>query len=77
LPYREFAFYEAYALKRMLPTVRIEMHLAQMALQINRMAGGDADFKDFLFQPKNELELIKEQFEFKPRAKKWRVESER
>jgi hypothetical protein len=69
LPYREFALYEQYAIKRMLPSVRMEMHLAQLALQINRMAGGEAEFKDFLFQPKDDLEIIKKQFDFKPRAK--------
>jgi hypothetical protein len=53
----------------MLPSVRMEMHLAQLALQINRMAGGEAEFKDFLFQPKDDLEIIKKQFDFKPRAK--------
>jgi hypothetical protein len=69
LPYNEFVLYDLFAQKRMLPTVRHEMHLAQMALQINRLAGGDAEFRDFLFQPKEEIEELKEFFEFKPRAK--------
>jgi hypothetical protein len=47
----------------------MEMHLAQLALQINRMAGGEAEFKDFLFTPKDETEQLKEFFDFKPRAK--------
>ena len=58
----------------MLPTVRDEMHYAQIALEINAMRGGNAKLKDFLFEPVDQLEVIKEQFEFKPRAKKWRVE---
>jgi len=45
------------------------MHLAQIALGINRLAGGELDFKDFLFIQRDEDEQLKEYFDFKPRGK--------
>jgi hypothetical protein len=74
LPYREFALYEQYAIKHMLPNRRNSMHLAQIAFWVNKVAGGDADFEDFLFKYQDpesvvDMQEVYEMYDFKPRGK--------
>lgn len=48
---RAFARWRLYAQTKGLPQRRIELYLANIAAQITRVAGGDADTADFLFEP--------------------------
>lgn len=52
LPESEFRDWQRYAARRMLPTRRLEMQLAQIALQVARLAGvPNVSLEDFLFDP--------------------------
>lgn len=56
----------------MLPSRRVELYLAQIALVVAKTAGAkDVDLRDFLFDPDEELTTddVHEFFDFKPRNK--------
>jgi hypothetical protein len=74
---RELHAWQAYAMRYQLPTRRLELYLAQIALCVARMAGAqDVMLQDFLFDPPAEvapatqLEAAKEAFAFNPRKKR-------
>ena len=81
LPEREFVDWQRYAARRMLPTRRMEVHLAQISALIAQTMGGSKDSKmsDFLFDPQDigpeegedspeeDLQTAVKFFGFKPR----------
>ncbi len=77
LPEAEFRDWQRYAARRMLPSRRVEMYLAQIAMWTARMAGAkDVDLADFMFDPSDaegEDEPTAEEeaafFDFKPRKR--------
>jgi hypothetical protein len=73
LPSRELALYQQYAIKRMLPGRRMEMHMAQICSVLAQVNGNkDVGTMDFLFDPEDDsipdLEATKEFFGFNPRT---------
>lgn len=57
----ELGLWAKYAAKKMLPWRRMELHLAQVALQVARLSGNtDASLDDFLFETPDEVELAPE-----------------
>lgn len=77
LPESEFKDWQRYAARRMLPGRRVEMYLAQIALQVALMRGvQNVDLSDFMFDPidaDGEDEPTAEEeaafFDFKPRKR--------
>lgn len=74
LPEREFVLYQQYAAKRVLPTRRLELYLAQLCSVIAKVHGNaDAEIRDFLLDPIDgdgeETEDVAGAFEFNPRNK--------
>lgn len=73
---REFRQWDQYAARRMLPTRRLEMYLAQIAFLIARTMGNASEMtmSDFLFDPPGEPleddEAVKQAFGFSPRNRK-------
>ncbi len=75
LPESEFRDWQRYAARRMLPSRRVELYLAQIAMWVARSAGArDVDLADFMFDPvgaDGEDEATAEEeaafFDFKPR----------
>jgi len=53
LPESEFVMYQAYAAKRMLPTRRMEMHLAQLTRVLANVHGNDMTTADYLFDARD------------------------
>lgn len=47
----EFQGWQAYAARRLLPTRRQELYLAQIATVVARVNGNDQTMSDFLIQP--------------------------
>lgn len=73
MPNADVALYRAYAQKRMLPTRRLEVQLAQVSLLIAKTMGGvtEAEISDFLFDPEDDTPPDPVQvFGFSPRNKK-------
>lgn len=56
LPERDFVLLQHYAVKRMLPAVRVEYMLAQVAKLVTQAAGyaPDAVLSDFLLRPRDD-----------------------
>lgn len=72
LPEREFVAYQRHAARRMLPTRRLEMQLAQLSMLLCKVNGNkDVTLRDFLFEPEDEptVDDMYEFFDFKPRNK--------
>lgn len=75
MPERMLRQYGDYERRRGLPSRRIELHLAQIAMLIAKTMGGakDATLKDFLFDPPEEsadrLQALKAEIGFSPRTK--------
>lgn len=76
MPESELRGWQRYAVRRRLPTRRLELYLAQIALVIARTMGNaqEATLADFLFDPDasspssgDELEDLREAFGFSPR----------
>lgn len=74
---REFRQWQVYAARRMLPTRRFEMYLAQIAFLIARTMGSASEMtmSDFLFDPSedepvDDEEAVKQAFGFSPRNRK-------
>lgn len=75
LPESEFRDWQRYAARRMLPSRRIELYLAQIAMQVALLHGvQNVDLSDFMFDPidvDGEDEPTAEEeaafFDFKPR----------
>ena len=64
--------YQRHAVRRMLPTRRIELQLAQLAMLLCQVNGNkDVKLRDFLFEPDAEVteDEMHEFFDFKPRNK--------
>ena len=83
MPLHELHAWHAYAQRRLLPSRRVEIYLAQIALLIAKTMGGarDAKLSDFLIQPpperrpvivvdEKQVERLIEAFAFKPRKRK-------
>lgn len=72
----EFGRWLTYASKRALPTRRIELLLAQIAMLIARTMGGvtDTTIKDYLFDPPEQavvdLDAARQFFGYRPRKKR-------
>jgi len=72
---RELWEWDRYARKRMLPTRRLELYLAQIAHVAARTAGADVSLSDFLFDPKPpeptavDIEEVRKAFGFNPRSR--------
>lgn len=72
---REFVGWQAYAAKRLLPTRRMELYLAQIAAVVARSMGGSTGtVVDFLLQPvdasapdEDEVEELRRAVGFNPR----------
>lgn len=74
MPEREFALYQQYAAKRVFPTRRLELYLAQICSVLAQVNGNqDAVIRDFLLDPIDDdgetTEDVAEAFEFNPRNK--------
>lgn len=75
LPESEFVLYQIYAGKRMLPTRRMEMHLAQLTRVLANVHGNEMSTADYLFDVRDETvqataEEAKAYFGFAPRKKR-------
>lgn len=67
---REFRDWQRYAQKKMLPTRRIELYMAQIALVLSRTVGNshDAQLSDFLFDLPEAPDVdLKSEIGFAPR----------
>lgn len=75
LPERDYWLYHQYALKRSLPSRRMELYLAQISLVLAKVNGNkDSVLSDFLFDPVEEIVIddpddAKDYFGFNPRIK--------
>jgi hypothetical protein len=54
----------------MLPNKRMKMQLAQIAYMVGKSIGSQAEFSDYLFEVKDDIEALHDYFEFKPIGKK-------
>jgi len=73
---REFRAWDRYARRKMLPSRRVELYLAQIARYIAQtMGGADAPLSAFLFDPQPDapdevdLDEMKKAFGFNPQRK--------
>lgn len=59
LPVRELALYQHYAVKRLLPSRRLSMQLANLAMLIHQTMGGAKNVKlsDYMFEATEEVEV--------------------
>lgn len=75
MPERDFARWRRYAARRGLPTRRLELYLAQIAMLIAQTMGGSTQgLQEFLFDGKPEPEeidvkAVQEAFGYKPSKK--------
>lgn len=54
LPEADFTLLQVYAAKKMLPSRRIEMYLAQLTSVLAQVNGGECTTSDFLLDPEEE-----------------------
>lgn len=72
MPEREFQQFQDYAARRMLPSRRMELYMAQLAMLFAKSGGAqDVELSDFLFDPEDDapptFDEVAEAFEFRPR----------